>query len=157
MTPGLRVLVVEDDEMVSNLLQDVLDEDYEVRCVAKAEEAVAEIARRRQRVAWVGSLDALNPTRVPGHAIRTYSGRPSSSMRFSTVAAMATSVACRPSVRERSSSAVKKSDSDGALQISRSAEPFHFAGLARPNGQSLENWQTGATRHLADGLRATAC
>ena len=30
--------------------------------------------------------------------MRTYSGRPSSSMRFSTLTAMATSLACRPSV-----------------------------------------------------------
>jgi hypothetical protein len=47
---------------------------------------------------------ALSPTRVPGHAMRTYSGRPSSSIRFSTSAAMATSLACCPSVCERSPS-----------------------------------------------------
>src|ERR1700731_4146342 len=35
---------------------------------------------------------------------RTYSGRPSSSMRLSEATAMATSVVCRPSVRERSAS-----------------------------------------------------
>ena len=55
-------------------------------------------------VARIGGVDALSPTRVPGHAMRTYSGRPSSSMRFSTSTAMATSVACRPSVCERSPS-----------------------------------------------------
>src|SRR5829696_8840452 len=53
-------------------------------------------------VAWIGGAGALSPTRVPGHAMRTYSGRPSSSIRFSTSAAMATSVACRPSVWKRS-------------------------------------------------------
>src|SRR3712207_1595751 len=41
-----------------------------------------------QRVASVGGSSALGPTRVPGHAIRTYSGRPRSSMRLSTFAAM---------------------------------------------------------------------
>ena len=39
---------------------------------------------------------------------RTYSGRPSSSMRFSEAAAMATSVVCRPSVRERSASPITR-------------------------------------------------
>src|SRR3954452_1715104 len=56
------------------------------------------------RVAWVDGLDALIPYRVWDHAIRRYSGRPSSSMWFSTLAAIATSVACRPSVCERSPS-----------------------------------------------------
>ena len=37
---------------------------------------------------------------------RRYSGRPSSSMRFSEAAAMATSVVCRPPVRERSASPI---------------------------------------------------
>ena len=49
-------------------------------------------------VAWIGGVGALSPTRVPGYAMRTYSGRPSSSIRFSTSAAMATSLTCRPSV-----------------------------------------------------------
>jgi hypothetical protein len=39
---------------------------------------------------------------------RTYSGRPSSRMRFSEAAAMATSVVCRPSVRERSASPITR-------------------------------------------------
>jgi len=39
---------------------------------------------------------------------RTYSGRPSSSMRFSVAMAMATSVICRPSVRERSASPITR-------------------------------------------------
>src|SRR3954451_9338691 len=55
-------------------------------------------------VAWIGGVGALGPTRIPGYAMRTYSGRPSSSIRFRTSAAMATSIACRPSVCERSSS-----------------------------------------------------
>src|SRR5215217_2701392 len=37
-------------------------------------------------VAWIGGVGALSSTRVPGHAMRTYSGRPSSSIRFSTSA-----------------------------------------------------------------------
>src|SRR3954462_12761102 len=56
---------------------------------------------RDHLVAWTSGVDALSPTRVPGYAVRTYSGRPSSSIRFSTSAAIATSVACRPSVRKR--------------------------------------------------------
>src|SRR3954454_1787060 len=52
-------------------------------------------------VAWIGGMDALSTTRVPGHAMRTYSGRPSSSIRFSTSAAIATSIICRPSVWKR--------------------------------------------------------
>jgi hypothetical protein len=64
---------------------------------------------------------ALSPTRVPGHAMRTYSGRPRSSMRFSTSAAIATSVACRPSVWKRSPSPMTRfqremSDSTRARQ-----------------------------------------
>jgi hypothetical protein len=51
------------------------------------------LAGRRQIVAWVSSVDAHSPTHVPRYAVRRYSGRPSSSMRFSTLAAMATSVA----------------------------------------------------------------
>ena len=39
---------------------------------------------------------------------RTYSGRPSSSMRFSEATAMATSVVCRPLVRERSASPITR-------------------------------------------------
>jgi hypothetical protein len=39
---------------------------------------------------------------------RTYSGRPSSSMRFSEATAMATSVICRPPVRVRSASPITR-------------------------------------------------
>ena len=42
------------------------------------------------------------------HVRRTYSGRPSSSMRLSETTAMATSVVCRPSVRERSASPITR-------------------------------------------------
>src|SRR3954464_10278211 len=56
------------------------------------------IGAHRHLVAWIGGAGALSPTRVPGHAVRTYSGRPRSSIRFSTSAAMATSLACLPSV-----------------------------------------------------------
>ena len=48
------------------------------------------------------------PILARGHAMRTDSGRPSSSMRFSTPTAMATSVACRPSVCERSVSPITR-------------------------------------------------
>src|SRR3954463_8685185 len=42
----------------------------------------------RHLVAWIGGVGALSPTRAQDHAMRTYSGRPSSSIRFSTSAAM---------------------------------------------------------------------
>src|SRR3954470_8318382 len=48
-----------------------------------------------------GGVGALIPTRVPGYAVRTYSGRPRSNIRFRMLVAMAISVACRPSVCER--------------------------------------------------------
>ena len=51
------------------------------------------LAMHHDLVARIGGVDALSPTRVSGHARRTYSGRPRSSMRFSTPTAMATSVA----------------------------------------------------------------
>ena len=74
-------------------------------------------------VAWVGSLGALNPARVPGHAVRTYSGRPSSSMRFSALAAMATSVACRPSVWRRSPSPMTRFQRDTS-DSTRARQPY---------------------------------
>jgi hypothetical protein len=43
---------------------------------------------------------AKSAPRIRIHERRTYSGRPSSSMRFSDATAMATSVVCRPSVRD---------------------------------------------------------
>jgi hypothetical protein len=42
------------------------------------------------------------------HVRRTYSGRPSSSMRLSEATAIATSVLCRRSVRERSASPITR-------------------------------------------------
>src|SRR4051812_30402016 len=39
-------------------------------------------------IAWIEGTGALSPTRVPGYAMRTYCGRPSSSIRFSTPTAM---------------------------------------------------------------------
>src|SRR4051794_18774041 len=57
----------------------------------------------RDRGARISGADALTPTPVPAHATRTDSGRPSSSIRFRTRTPMATSVAWRRSVRDRSS------------------------------------------------------
>src|SRR3954452_2598563 len=73
-------------------------------------------------VAWIGGVGAPSPTRVPGYVMRTYSGRPSSSIRFSTSTARATSLACRPSVCERSPSPMTRfqreiSDSTRARQL----------------------------------------
>src|SRR3954447_18927615 len=55
----------------------------------------------RHPAAWIGGVGALSPTRVPDYAMRTYSGRPRSNIRFRTLVAIATSVACRPFVCER--------------------------------------------------------
>jgi len=57
----------------------------------------------RHFVARISSR-AKSAPRIHFHLRRTYSGRPSSSMRFSDTTAMASSVVCRPSVRERSAS-----------------------------------------------------
>jgi hypothetical protein len=58
-------------------------------------------------VARIGRRAKLAP-RIHFYERRTYSGRPSSSMRFSDATAMATSVVCRPSVRERSASPITR-------------------------------------------------
>jgi 2-methylcitrate dehydratase PrpD len=55
--------------------------------------AIADEAVVRGFVARISRADALSPTLIRGHAMRTYSGRPSSSMRFRTAAAIATSAA----------------------------------------------------------------
>jgi len=47
-------------------------------------------------------------TRIYFHVRRRYSGRPSSSMRFSAATAMATSVVCRPPMREWSASPITR-------------------------------------------------
>jgi hypothetical protein len=52
-------------------------------------------------------LGEVSP-RIHVHVRRTYSGRPSSSMRFREATAMATSVVGRPSVRERSASPITR-------------------------------------------------
>jgi hypothetical protein len=51
---------------------------------------------------------AQSASRSDIYVRRTYSGRPSSSMRFSEAAAMAISVVCRPPVRERSASPITR-------------------------------------------------
>jgi putative transposase len=68
-----------------------------------------------ERVNQVWCSDTLLHGSVAGRSrppafvfIRRYSGRPSSSMRFSEATAMATSVVCRPSVRERSASPITR-------------------------------------------------
>jgi hypothetical protein len=54
------------------------------------------------------SSRAKSAPRMHFHERRTYSGRPSFSMRFSEATAMATSIVCRPSVRERSASPITR-------------------------------------------------
>ncbi len=60
------------------------------------------------RVSGVSGIDILVLARVRDHVMRTYSGRPSSSIWFSTAVATATSVACRPYVCERSPSPMRR-------------------------------------------------
>ena len=56
-----------------------------------------------------GSAAEQSQPRAPTvYGRRTYSGRPSSSMRFSEAIAMATSVVCRRLVRERSASSITR-------------------------------------------------
>src|SRR5712671_4121713 len=62
---------------------------------------------RRDLVARINSR-AQSAPRSDIYVRRTYSGRPSSSMRFSVAMAMATSVICRPPVRERSASPITR-------------------------------------------------
>jgi hypothetical protein len=54
------------------------------------------------------SSRAKSAPRICIYERRRYSGRPSSSMRFSEATAMATSVICRPLVRERSASPITR-------------------------------------------------
>src|SRR6267143_1213522 len=61
----------------------------------------------RRFVARINSR-AQSAPRSDTYVRRTYSGRPSSSMRFSEATAMATSVICRPLVRERSASPITR-------------------------------------------------
>src|SRR6202030_1294565 len=51
---------------------------------------------------------AKSALRIDIYLRRTYSGRPSFSIRLSDATAMATSVVCRPSVRERSASPITR-------------------------------------------------
>jgi hypothetical protein len=51
---------------------------------------------------------AQSSSRSDIYGRRTYSGRPSSIIRFSEATAMATSVVCRPSVRECSASPITR-------------------------------------------------
>jgi hypothetical protein len=84
-------------------------EEYVLRRLSQGETDVTVLARdaRTRFVARINSR-AQSAPRSDIYVRRTYSGRPSSSMRFSEAAAMATSVVCRPSVRERSASPITR-------------------------------------------------
>jgi len=64
-------------------------------------------AMPRHFVARISSW-AKSALRIDIYLRRTYSGRPSFSIRLSDATAMATSVVCRPSVRERSASPITR-------------------------------------------------
>ena len=53
-------------------------------------------------------VHALRPRPIVAYAMRTDFGRPHSSMRFRTLTAMATSVACRDTVRNRWASPITR-------------------------------------------------
>src|SRR4051812_39183322 len=99
-------------------------------------------------VAWIGGVGALSPTRVLGYTMRTYSGRPRSSIRFSTSAAIATSLACRPSVWKRSPSPMTRcqreiSDSTRARQL----YPDTLCQPMRPRSAMYRRCRVRAWRH----------
>jgi hypothetical protein len=75
--------------------------------VDEAREAQLKEARPLRFVAQINSRAHPAP-RSDIYVRRTYSGRPSSSIRFSEPTAMATSVVCRPPVRERSASPITR-------------------------------------------------
>ena len=67
--PRPRVLVVEDEELVSEVLRDVLDEHYEVVCAAGVREPLAELASRRADAVLLDySLPDGNGSEVAGRA-----------------------------------------------------------------------------------------
>jgi hypothetical protein len=94
MRPYLRVANVFEDRIDTS---DILRMNFEPEEVATYVRFVARINSRAQ-----------SAPRSDIYVRRTYSGRPSSSMRFSEATAMATSVVCRPSVRERSASPITR-------------------------------------------------
>ena len=65
------------------------------------------IISKKHFVARISSW-AKSALRIDIYLRRTYSGRPSFSIRLSDATAMATSVVCRPSVRERSASPITR-------------------------------------------------
>jgi adenylate cyclase len=71
-------------------------------------EAGGHLWAERDRGARISGTDALTPTLVRVHAMRTDSARPRSSIRFRAWTAMATSVARRRSVRDRSASPITR-------------------------------------------------
>jgi hypothetical protein len=77
------------------------------RLALALKQAGAYIERQRRFVARI-NIRAQSGPRSDIYVRRTYSGRPSSSIRFSEATAMATSVICRPSVRERSASPITR-------------------------------------------------
>jgi DNA helicase-2/ATP-dependent DNA helicase PcrA len=84
-----------------------LGEERDYRAPEDAEAGAIYFHPEGHFVARISSR-AKSAPRIHFHLRRTYSGRPSSSMRFSDTTAMASSVVCRPSVRERSASPITR-------------------------------------------------
>ncbi len=80
---------------------------YDLTRLGRKAAAYPHIDLEQHFVARISSRANLAP-RIHFHMRRTYSGRPSSSMRFSDATAIASSVVCRPSVRERSASLITR-------------------------------------------------
>src|SRR4051795_12596608 len=77
-------------------------------CADRFDNLTGTVLAGRDRGARISGTDALTPTLVRAHAMRTDSGRPSSSIRFRARAAMATSTARPGSVRERNASPITR-------------------------------------------------
>ena len=93
--------------MLADLLEKAGDGDF-LRAVAEAVlQLLMECDVEGHFVARISSW-AKSALRLDIYLRRTYSGRPSFSIRLSAATAMATSVVCRPSVRERSASPITR-------------------------------------------------
>jgi hypothetical protein len=97
----------------------------------------------RHRAAWVGGLDAVIALRVWDHVIRLYSGCPGASIRFSTPAVMAPSVAwrlplCGRSPAPRTRFRLETPASTRACQVSPDAccQPMRPRSATRRRGRS---------------------
>src|ERR1700720_4150925 len=86
---------------------ETLENAYLMRLAGRFSRRIRGYAKAHHFVARISSW-AKSALRIDIYLRRTYSGRPSFSIRLSDATAMATSVVCRPSVRERSASPITR-------------------------------------------------